>query len=191
MVALRSVSTLTEQPSAADLPIASIHRSVSRDDFRQVFRGYAAGVVVVTADAGDGPAGFTATSLSTLSLEPPLISFSIANNSSAWSTIRRVDSLTINFLDAEQHATAARFATSGIDRFAQPTAWSRLDSGHVVLDDAPSILVAEVEYRWEMGDHHMIVAQVRRADVRRPHAPLVYHAGNFGGVIPTQPEVSA
>ncbi|PRZ43067.1 flavin reductase (DIM6/NTAB) family NADH-FMN oxidoreductase RutF [Antricoccus suffuscus] len=189
MVALRSVSTLAAQP--ADLPIASIRRSVTPDDFRQVFRGYAAGVVVVTADAGDGPAGFTATSLSTLSLEPPLISFSIANNSSAWSTIRRVDSLTINFLDADQHATAARFATSGIDRFAQPTAWSRLDSGHVVLDDAPSILVAEVEYRWEMGDHHMIVAQVRRADVRRSHAPLVYHAGNFGGVVPTQPEVSA
>ncbi len=146
MVALRSFSLLTEQPSAVKFPTASIHRSVSPDDFRQVFRGYAAGVVVVTAGAGDGPAGFTATSLSTLSLEPPLISFSIANNLSAWPTIRRAGSLTINFLDAKQHATAARFATSGI---------------------------------------------VRRADVRRPHAPLVYHAGSFGGVIPTTPEVSA
>ena len=154
MVAVRSVSALAEESLTAfptDFPTASIRRPVSADDFRSLFRGYAAGVV--TAGAGAGPAGFTATSLATVSLEPPLVSFAIADHSSASSTIRRVSTVAFNFLGADQHDIAARFATSGIDRFAEPTAWSRLESGDIV--------------------------------------PLVYHSGNFAGVIPSITEESA
>lgn len=148
------------------------------DLFRSVFRRYAAGVVVVTADAGFGPAGFTATSLASVSLDPPLVSFALSTNASSWRTIGVAESVVVNFLDAEQHTLARTFATSGIDRFAPPTRWSRLAGGEPVLDDAAGILRGRVEHRFPVGDHHLVVARIVDG-ASRQHRPLVYHAGSY------------
>jgi flavin reductase (DIM6/NTAB) family NADH-FMN oxidoreductase RutF len=135
--------------------------------------------VVITADAGHGPAGFTATSLVSVSLHPPLVSFSIATTASSWPTVNQADSLVINFLDAGQHEIAGRFATSGIDRFAEPTSWSRLQTGEPVLDEAPSYLRGLVEHRFAVGDHHIVVARLATHAERREHEPLLYHDGRY------------
>ncbi|MEU0092859.1 flavin reductase family protein [Kribbella sp. NPDC006257] len=154
-------------------------KSVDANVFRSVFRRHAAGVVVITADAGHGPVGFTATSLVSVSLLPPLVSFSIATTASSWPTINKATSLVIHFLDAEQHEIAGRFATSGIDRFAEPTRWSRLRTGEPVLDDAPSYLRGLVEHRFSVGDHHIVVARLATHAERREHDPLLYHDGRY------------
>ncbi|MET9021954.1 flavin reductase family protein [Actinopolymorpha sp. NPDC004070] len=157
------------------------------DLFRSVFRRYAAGVVVVTADAGFGPAGFTATSLASISLDPPLVSFALSTNASSWRTISVAESVVVNFLDAEQHTLARTFATSGIDRFAPPTRWSRLpDDGEPVLDDAAGVLRGRVEHRFPVGDHHLVVARIIDG-TSREHAPLVYHAGAYRTVDSLRP----
>jgi flavin reductase (DIM6/NTAB) family NADH-FMN oxidoreductase RutF len=135
--------------------------------------------VVITADSGHGPVGFTATSLVSVSLLPPLVSFSIATTASSWPTVSKATSLVIHFLDAEQHDIAGRFATSGIDRFAEPTRWSRLRTGEPVLDDAPSYLRALVEHRFAVGDHHIVVARLATHAERREHDPLLYHDGHY------------
>lgn len=159
--------------------------AVDPDTYRSVFRRHAAGVVVITADAGNGPAGFTATSLASVSLRPPLVSFALSTGASAWPTVQAAGSLAVNFLAADQYEIAARFATSGIDRFAAPTAWSRLATGEPVLDDVPVRLRGIVEHRFEVGDHHLVVARVAAADVCQVAArsgrrsPLVYHAGQY------------
>jgi len=160
--------------------------TVTPDLYRAVFRRYAAGVVVITADAGFGPAGFTATSLASISLEPPLVSFALSTSASSWPTIARAETLVVNFLDAEQHAIAARFATSGIDRFAAPTRWSRLATGEPILVDVPGHLRGRVLQRHETGDHHLVVAEVLDASTRH-HAPLLYHAGSYTTVATTEP----
>ena len=85
----------------------------------------------------------------------------------------------INFLSADQHSIAGRFATSGIDRFAEPTRWSRLGTGEPVLDDAPSYLRAEVEHRVAVGDHYLVVARLATHTERREHEPLLYHDGRY------------
>ncbi|MCD0443004.1 flavin reductase family protein [Glycomyces sp. A-F 0318] len=157
---------------------------VGAESFRSLFRAHPAGVTVICADAGEGPAGFTATSLTSVSLEPPLISFAIASSSSAWPTVRDTASLTVNFLSAGQHAIATRFATSGIDRFGGPTLWSRLASGEPVLDDAPAHLRAVVTDRIEAGDHHVVLALVVDAETGGSHEPLVYHAGGYCAAAP-------
>jgi flavin reductase (DIM6/NTAB) family NADH-FMN oxidoreductase RutF len=156
---------------------------VDAEAFRAVFRSHPAGVAVVCADAGPGPVGFTATSVTSLSLRPPLISFAIATGSSSWPTFSEASSLTVNFLDSDQHAIAGRFATSGIDRFAHPTSWSRLETGEPVLDDAPARLRAVVRDRIEAGDHRLIIALVTDAETGA-RDPLVYHAGAYCAAAP-------
>ncbi|NIK55282.1 flavin reductase family protein [Kribbella shirazensis] len=159
--------------------ISTAERPVSADVYKSVFRRHAAGVVVITADAGHGPVGFTATSLVSVSLLPPLVSFAIATSASSWPTVSTANSLVINFLSADQHAIAGRFATSGIDRFAEPTRWSRLATGEPALDDAPSFLRAQVEHRFAVGDHYLVVARLATHTERREHDPLLYHDGNY------------
>lgn len=170
--------------SFAPAPVTDNGSVVSEDDYRSAFRRYAAGVVVVTADAGAGrPAGFTATSLASVSLSPPLVSFSLSTSASSWPTIAEADHIVVNFLGAEHHDTARRFATSGIDRFAAPTEWSRLDSGEPVLDDVPGYLRGRITHRIEVGDHHIVVAHVLAVTTRRQYSPLVYHAGTYGTTV--------
>ncbi|GJF31629.1 flavin-dependent reductase [Kitasatospora sp. NE20-6] len=149
------------------------------DRFRQVFRHYPAGVVVLTLDAGRGPAGFTATSLTSLSLDPPLVSFSVSETSSSWPHVRDSDTLVVNFLGAEQEALARRFATSGIDRFAEPTRWRRLPDGDPVLDDVPGWLRIRVKNVVPAGDHRIVIGRVEDSWLSPAPSPLVYHDGRY------------
>ncbi|WP_068399910.1 flavin reductase family protein [Kribbia dieselivorans] len=152
---------------------------LSADDFRSVFRGHAASVVVVTLASASGPVGFTATSLTSVSLDPPLISFSLSRGSSSWPALADAWTVSVNLLGEDQAHLARRFATSGIDRFAAPVRWERLSTGEPVLLDAPVSLQAHIVQQVPAGDHSIVIAEV--ADVIRRHqaTPLVYHQGSY------------
>jgi flavin reductase (DIM6/NTAB) family NADH-FMN oxidoreductase RutF len=152
---------------------------VSPDQFKEVFRRHPAGVVVITTDAGRGPAGFTATSLTSLSLEPALVSFGVASTASSWPHIRDAATAVVNFLGVEQEPLARRFATSGIDRFGEPTRWSRLPGGEPVLDEAPGWLQVRIEDLVTAGDHRIVIARVEASWLADPHRPLIYHDGRY------------
>jgi flavin reductase (DIM6/NTAB) family NADH-FMN oxidoreductase RutF len=147
--------------------------------FKKIFRNHPAGVVVVTVDAGHGPAGFTATSLTSLSLTPPLVSFGIGLAASSWPHVERADSAVVNFLGADQEDLARRFATSGIDRFAAPTAWRRLEHGQPVLDGVSGWLRTRVEQIVPAGDHRIVVARVEESWLDEGRPPLVFHNGAY------------
>ncbi|MER5763444.1 flavin reductase family protein [Streptomyces sp. NPDC002082] len=147
--------------------------------FKQIFRAYPGGVVVVTADSGAGPVGFTATSLASVSLDPPLVSFGIAKSSSSWPHLERAESVVVNFLDAAQEDLARRFATSGIDRFAAPTRWHRLPGGEPALDGVTGRLRLAVEQLVPAGDAHIVVARVVEAWQAEDGRPLLFHNGSY------------
>ncbi|RJQ82242.1 flavin reductase [Pseudonocardiaceae bacterium YIM PH 21723] len=149
-----------------------------QDGFRSVFRRHPAGVVVITLDGGDGPAGFTATSLSSLSLEPPLVSFGIGSGASCWPHVRDARHAVVNFLAHDQELVARRFATSGIDRFAG-TSWSRLSTGEPVLDGVASWLRVRIESLVPAGDHRLVVAAVQETHSDADARPLLYHDGTY------------
>ncbi|MFI9812748.1 flavin reductase family protein [Saccharothrix variisporea] len=147
--------------------------------FRAAFRRHPAGVVVITTDSEHGPVGFTATSLTSVSAEPPLVSFGISTTSSSWPHVREAHSVVVHFLGAHQEELARRFATSGLDRFATPTRWRRLAGGEPVLDDVAGWLRAEVESLIPVGDHHLVLARVVDTVLHEDTGPLLYHDGRY------------
>jgi flavin reductase (DIM6/NTAB) family NADH-FMN oxidoreductase RutF len=146
--------------------------------FRQVFRRHAAGVAVVTADAGRGPAGVTVTSLASLSAEPPLLSFGISATASTWPHLRDADTAVVHLLGAAHAELARTFATSGVDRFATPTRWRRLPTGEPVLDGAAWLRIS-LEHRHPAGGSHLVIGRVEEVGLAEPGGPLLYHDGSY------------
>ncbi|MFB7928002.1 flavin reductase family protein [Streptomyces sp. NPDC056039] len=149
------------------------------DLLRSVFRRHAAGVAVITARGDTGPVGFTATSLASVSAEPPLLSFGVGTGSSSWPAIAATDHVGVHILGEHQQELAATFARSGADRFAEPTAWREGPEGVPLLDGVSAWLVARVVARVPAGDHRLVLAEVLHGDPTGAGRPLLYHQGRF------------
>jgi flavin reductase (DIM6/NTAB) family NADH-FMN oxidoreductase RutF len=156
---------------------------VTAELFRSVFRDHAARVVIVTAPGRRGPVGFTATSLTSLSLVPPMVSVAVARSASVWATVARSRRIGVHLLGHDQHLLAKTFATSGIDRFAK-VRWHPAPGGEPLLEDCPAYLCCEVVKHVSAGDHVLVLARVSEARVDRTGSPLVYHDGAYASVRP-------
>ncbi|MGA5323499.1 flavin reductase family protein [Streptomyces seoulensis] len=154
----------------------------SPDLLRSVFRRHAAGVAVITARGEHGPVGFTATSLSSVSAEPPMISFGIGTGGSSWPVIERTDHVGVHLLAEHQSELAATFARSGADRFGASTAWREGPGGVPVLDDVLAWLVCRIVGRVPAGDHRIVLAEVLLGDPSGEGRPLLYHQGRFNAL---------
>ncbi|MFF3510873.1 flavin reductase family protein [Streptomyces sp. NPDC002573] len=157
-------------------------RLASPDLLRAVFRRHAAGVAVITARGDDGPVGFTATSLTSVSAEPPLVSFGIGLGASSWPAVSQAGHVGVHILGEHQEALAGTFARSGADRFGAPTGWREGPHGVPVLDDVLAWLVCRVVARVPAGDHRLVVAEVVHGDPSGTGRPLLYHQGRFNGL---------
>jgi flavin reductase (DIM6/NTAB) family NADH-FMN oxidoreductase RutF len=155
-------------------------RSVDAELFRALLRRHAAAVVVVTAP-GSPPAGFTATSFTSVSLDPPLVSFCLAHSASAWPAVQKAHAVAVHVLTEGQERVARTFSTRGIDRFAAHGAWRPGPHGVPLLDGVLATIVCTVTRRVEAGDHTIVLAT---PELGEQHAdasvtPLVYHAGSY------------
>jgi flavin reductase (DIM6/NTAB) family NADH-FMN oxidoreductase RutF len=161
----------------ASFPTASL----SAEEFKTVFRGHPGGVAVITADAGDGPVALTATSVSSVSAEPPLLIFSLSSISSAAPTIAAADTVVVHLLDAHDLELAKLAATSGVDRFADTSLWARLPTGEPVFPGARAWLRCAIINRMDAGASTVIAAQALQHQITRDVEPgepadaLVYH----------------
>ncbi|MFJ9209851.1 nitrilotriacetate monooxygenase component B [Streptomyces sp. L-9-10] len=162
-------------------PDLSTPRLATPDLLRSVFRQHAAGVAVITAQ-GEGPVGFTATSLNSAAAEPPLISFGVGTSSSSWPVLAEADHVGVHILGEHQTDLAATFARSGADRFAPPTSWRTGPEGVPVLDGVVAWLVCRVIARVPAGDHRLVIAQAVVGDPAGGGRPLLYHQGRFNAL---------
>ena len=151
--------------------------------FKGVFRNHPAGVVVITAAVDGQPVGFTATSLISVSADPPLLAFSVDSASSAWALMSVAETLVVNFLTADQVDVSARFATSGIDRFAT-TDWWPLPTGEPVLAGSGAWVRGDIVQRTPIGRSVLVSVLARESGVasERPSSPLVYHDRRYHGI---------
>ncbi|MDI6101224.1 flavin reductase family protein [Actinoplanes sp. NEAU-A12] len=148
--------------------------------FRTLLRRHAAAVVVITAP-GEPPAGFTATSFTSVSLDPPLVSFCLAHTASAWPAVADAEVVAVHVLTEEQEHVARTFSTRGIDRFAAHGDWEPGPEGVPLLARVLARLVCRVVGRVQAGDHTIVLASPETGVVHDDHAatPLVYHDGSY------------
>jgi flavin reductase (DIM6/NTAB) family NADH-FMN oxidoreductase RutF len=173
---------MTATPSlTATNSLAHHHRSVAgtvspADLLRRTLRRQATAVTIVTVP---GPAGFTATSFTSASLEPALVSFYLSSTASTAAAVRAAESFAVHLLGAEQEDLARGFARSGVDRFAGVD-WTPYAGGVPLLSGVPAWLTARTVRIHDVGDHFLVVGQVQDAGGRGADDPLVHHDGAFG-----------
>ncbi|GAB2461959.1 flavin reductase family protein [Xylanimonas ulmi] len=140
--------------------------------FKDVFRRHPAGVAVVALEHEGRPVGFTATSVISVSADPPLLAFSLASSSSSWPAVSQARTLAVSFLADDQDDVSARFATSGIDRFAAG-GWTALPTGEPVIDHAVSWVRARIVQRTPVGDSYLVSLRALESGTSDA-SPLVY-----------------
>ena len=150
--------------------------------FRAALGRFATGVALVTADAGGTPLGLVVSSLASVSLHPPLVSFHPSVDSFTWSRMRRAGRFGVNVL-GESHAGYVRAAApAGADRFAG-LAWARTPAGVPRLDGAIAFLECAIEAEHRAGDHSIVVGRVLHAETA-PGLPLLTWASDFARLTP-------
>lgn len=168
--------------SGAELASSSgFASSLSADEFKALFRGHPGGVAVITADAGDGPVALTATSVASVSADPPLLIFSVSSLSSSAAVLARAETVVVHLLDTQDLDLARLGATSGVDRFDGTRPWSRLVTGEAVYHDVRAWVRCAIIQRMDAGGSTVFAAHALQAQLERDAAPgepgdaLVYH----------------
>ena len=160
-----------DDASNAHPSIRRLGTSVSPDEFKSLFRGHPGGVAVITAHGENGPVALTASSVSSVSVDPPLLIFSASTISSATPAIAAADTLVVHLLDADDIDLARLGATSGVDRFADETAWTRLATGEPVFHGVRAWARCAIVSRMDAGSSTVIAAHALQISIDRPVAP--------------------
>lgn len=143
------------------------------EDFKAVFRNHPGGVAVITMAGPEGPMGFTATSVSSVSADPAILVFSVAGGTSARKVIEMVDSVAIIFLADDQREIADTFAQRGIDRFSQ-VEWHALPTGEPIIDGSAAWIRGPIDQRMPVGDSLLVTVRASQAERRDGSHPLLY-----------------
>ena len=165
-------------------PRRALAPSFSTADFRAALGMFATGVTIVTARGADGePVGLTANSFNSVSLEPPLVLWSLARSAGSMPAFERGSHYAINILAADQHALAERFASKASDRF-KGLAFREGAGGSPILEGAAAVFECFNRSRYEEGDHVIFVGEVERCEQRSGASPLIFHGGHYYSELP-------
>jgi 3-hydroxy-9,10-secoandrosta-1,3,5(10)-triene-9,17-dione monooxygenase reductase component len=147
-------------------------------EFRKALGAFATGVTIITTRTADGtPLGLTANSFNSVSLNPPLVLWSLANTSMSIETFKTAPHWAVHVLASDQEALSGRFARRGEDKF------SGLDvdtgvGGIPLLRGCTARFQCKTAFQYEGGDHVIFVGEVVSFD-RADSSPLVFHGGKY------------
>lgn len=152
---------------------------VDSGHFRRVLAHLPTGVAVITAHGASGPTGMAANSVTSVSLDPPLVLFCPARTSATWPEIRAAGGFCINVMAGHHEEVTRRFAAKGVDRFAGVACEDRPTGP--ALCDALAWIECRLEQEHEAGDHTIVVARVCALEAAAELVdPLVFFRGAYG-----------
>lgn len=161
----------TTLPSAAPPEFDAGH-------FRHALSQFATGVTVITTRLADGSfLGLTASSFNSVSLDPPLVLWSLSQNASSMPVFSGNSHYVINVLAGDQATLAARFAMRIENRF-EGVDFELSHTGLPILKGVSAWFECHNRSRYPEGDHVIFVGEVERCDVT-PRPALVFHGGKF------------
>lgn len=147
---------------------------------RAVLGHFCTGIAVITGHDRQRPVGFACQSVTSVSLEPPYVSFCPARTSTSWPLIRSTGRICINVLADDQRDVCARFAVSGGDKF-DGMEWSPGRNGAPAIHGALATIEGSVEFEHAAGDHSIVVAHVSGLHAHAARRPLLFYRGGYGG----------
>ncbi|MHA3892524.1 flavin reductase family protein [Acinetobacter sp. GXMZU3951] len=157
-------------------------------EIRNLLGQFATGVTVITTRSKQGrKVGMTANSFSSLSLDPPLILWSLSKTAPSLSDFVEAEHFAIHMLAQEHHLLSGHFAKASVDKFAG-IAHRDSDVGVPILEDVLATLVCRNVTQYEGGDHLIFIGQIEQYQQRQGE-PLVFHAGKYR-VAAAHPELS-
>lgn len=156
------------------------HSSFSDREFRDVLGHFATGVAVITSVGPDGARlGATVSSFNSVSLDPPLVLFSIGRNTKAFASWETAQAFTVNILSEEQSAISTRFARAMTDK------WQGIEpriggNGAALLPGAAAWLECSSYAKHDGGDHLIMVGRVEALALRETGCrPLLFFCGKY------------
>ena len=151
-------------------------------EFRAALGNFATGVTVITTVDPDGkPVGITANSFNWVSMDPPLILFSLGRNAHSLTAFQDHRHFAVNILKEGQEELSNRFAKPLSDKWTgvERTAW---ESGCPILMEALACFECRVQHTYDGGDHLIFVGQVLRLFSETEGRPLIFHQGRYSAL---------
>ena len=166
-------------PNPADsAPADRLSDPISSPMLRAALGRFATGVTIITCrDAAGAPVGLTANSFGSISLDPPLVQWSLRQASSRIAAFQAATHFVVNVLAETQVDLSRRFASQEADKFAEGV-WSDGFGGSPVLTGCAAVFECRTEARHTVGDHVLFIGRVLRlADLAV--APLLFQGGHY------------
>ncbi len=149
--------------------------------FKAALSRFATGVTIITTRESSGdPTGFTASSLSSLSLDPPMVLFCLARHASCFDAFDASSTFAINILSHGQEELSNRFAQKGENKF-EGLAWNEGRNGAPLLEGCLANIECTTVNRVPGGDHQIFVGKVEEARVADGQ-PLLYYQGKYATI---------
>ncbi|MDT0576089.1 flavin reductase family protein [Croceicoccus sp. F390] len=146
--------------------------------FRDALGSFATGVTVITTvDQAGGDVGLTASSFNSVSLDPPMVLWSLARTSRNMDAFSNAEHFAVHILAAAQQDLSNRFAKRGEDKFAGLDL-ERGSSGIPLIKDCAARFECRTRHQYDGGDHVIFVGEVI-GFARQASAPLIFHGGNY------------
>ena len=150
--------------------------------FRDTLGHYASGITIVSGIEDGAPIGFTCQSFYSVSVDPPLVSFSVMKTSTTYPRIAADGKFAVNVLAHDQRAVSNQFARKGTDKWAGID-WSPAASGNPVIADTLMWVDCEIWAEHEAGDHLIVIGRVVEMSPAEWHErdtePLLYFKGAY------------
>ena len=175
------MTDVPKHPTAPDPAneLASGHSRIDPRDFRNALGTYPTGVTIITAAGVDGkPYGITCNSFASVSLNPPLVLWSLVSYSSSLSAFQNASHFAVNVLGVSQQALANKFAKSSDDKFAG-VEWTPGLGNAPVLADSVANFQCRAANRYYGGDHVIFLGAVEAYTYNRKE-PLLFARGGYG-----------
>lgn len=152
--------------------------SIDPKSFRDALGNFATGVTIITTSAPDGePVGLTVNSFNSVSLDPPLVLWSLARDALSLEIFQNTEHWAVHVLSSTQQNLSNLFASRGGDKFSQVETEAGV-GGIPMLMDCTARFQCKTAYQYEGGDHVIFVGEVLDYD-RSEAAPLVFHGGRY------------
>jgi flavin reductase (DIM6/NTAB) family NADH-FMN oxidoreductase RutF len=146
---------------------------------REAFGIFPSGVVAVAAEVEGELVGLAASSFTSVSLEPALVSFSVANSSKTWPVLRGAGHLGVTIL-AHHHGEVCRQLAGPVGHRFDGIAVTATHDGGVTLDDGLARFDCSIYREVEAGDHTIVLLRLHAVEHADTSLPLVFHRSGFG-----------